>query len=132
MFNGKVRTITALEYYCCFSWKLFIYKRGEWMVNGCKHETKPTRSEGKVNGNIWRRTQRYKQRRLDPKDSAKFYIVKLCNILNINKPPPCNVYSMYPGASRTHFDLGGGGSIELPEYAIFINCPNFLFWIFFL
>ena len=28
--------------------------------------------------------------------------------------------------SRSHFDLrGGGGSIELPEYAIFIKLPEF-------
>ena len=38
------------------------------------------------------------------------------------------------GASRTHFDWGGGGgvgglvSFELPEYAIFIKLPEFS-WI---
>ena len=37
--------------------------------------------------------------KLGPKDSAKFYIVKLCNILNINNPHPPphprNVYLLY-------------------------------------
>ena len=33
-----------------------------------------------------------------------------------------------PGASRTHFDFILGGSIEFPEYAIFIKLPEF-YWM---
>ena len=33
------------EHWCCFSWKLFIYKRGKWTPNGCKQEAKPRSSE---------------------------------------------------------------------------------------
>ena len=130
MFHGKFRTITALQCYCCFSWKLFIYKRGEWMVNGCKHETKPTRSEGKVNGNIWRRTQRYKQTRLDPKNSAKFYIVKLSNILNINKPPPPVMFTRCIQGRRepTLIWGGGGGGVHwIAWICYFYKLPEFSF-----
>ena len=67
---------------CCFSWKLFMYKQGKWMPNGCKHEAKRTGSKPEVKNksNIWRRT--HAELKAKKKLNQKPYNKSLINLVH--------------------------------------------------